>query len=56
MGPRLTSCHPPFASCPWSHRGRIALKLSDAEFDIVEIDLANKPAWYANINAATKVI
>ncbi|ORY28988.1 hypothetical protein BCR39DRAFT_533457 [Naematelia encephala] len=42
--------------CPFAHRARIALKASGAVYETVEIDLKNKPAWYApNINPASKV-
>ncbi|KAJ9124892.1 hypothetical protein QFC24_002821 [Naganishia onofrii] len=42
--------------CPYAHRARVALKASGADFEIVEIDLKNKPEWYQpKINPASKV-
>jgi hypothetical protein len=52
----LISHVPTVSSCPYAHRARIALKASGTKFEIVEIDLQNKPEWYApNINPASKV-
>ncbi|KZP12046.1 hypothetical protein FIBSPDRAFT_937169 [Athelia psychrophila] len=42
--------------CPWAHRARIALKASGAKYETVEINLQDKPSWYATkINPASKV-
>jgi glutathione S-transferase len=36
--------------CPFAHRCRLALLEKDLPFEVVEIDLRNKPAWYRKIN------
>jgi len=42
--------------CPYAQRAIIALKETGIPHDSVEIDLKNKPSWYApNINPASKV-
>ncbi|KAH9474703.1 Pyrimidodiazepine synthase [Psilocybe cubensis] len=42
--------------CPWAHRTELALKESKLPYTRYEIDLANKPEWYApKINKASKV-
>jgi len=42
--------------CPYAQRAVIALKETGIPHDEVEIDLQNKPVWYApNINPASKV-
>ncbi|EJD52332.1 hypothetical protein AURDEDRAFT_111081 [Auricularia subglabra TFB-10046 SS5] len=42
--------------CPWAQRTRIALKEVGAQYTEYEIDLQNKPEWYApKINPASKV-
>ncbi|KZP12042.1 hypothetical protein FIBSPDRAFT_898510 [Athelia psychrophila] len=42
--------------CPWALRARIALKASDAKYEAVEINLQDKPSWYATkINPASNV-
>jgi len=42
--------------CPWAQRTRIALAEVGAKFTEYEIDLQNKPEWYApKINPASKV-
>ncbi|KAI9497215.1 glutathione S-transferase [Zychaea mexicana] len=43
------------AGCPFVQRAEIAFKEIDLEHERVEIDLANKPSWYKNINPETKV-
>ncbi|KIY61378.1 hypothetical protein CYLTODRAFT_427565 [Cylindrobasidium torrendii FP15055 ss-10] len=45
-----------FRACPYAHRVEIALAEVGAEFKRFEIDLANKPEWYAlKVNPAGKV-
>ncbi|PIL28232.1 transporter [Ganoderma sinense ZZ0214-1] len=42
--------------CPFAHRAEIALAEAKAPFTRYEIDLSNKPQWYApKVNAASKV-
>uniref|UniRef100_A0A8H7XIM3 GST N-terminal domain-containing protein n=1 Tax=Psilocybe cubensis TaxID=181762 RepID=A0A8H7XIM3_PSICU len=42
--------------CPWAHRTELALKESKLPYKRYEIDLSNKPEWYApKINPASKV-
>ncbi|CAL1708519.1 unnamed protein product [Somion occarium] len=42
--------------CPYAHRVEIALAEAKAEFKRFEIDLKNKPEWYApKVNPASKV-
>jgi len=42
--------------CPWAHRAEIALKESKLPYKRYEIDLKNKPEWYApKVNPASKV-
>ncbi|KAJ7598425.1 glutathione S-transferase [Mycena floridula] len=42
--------------CPFAHRVELALAEANAKFTRYEIDLKNKPSWYATkINAASKV-
>ncbi|KIY65402.1 hypothetical protein CYLTODRAFT_432235 [Cylindrobasidium torrendii FP15055 ss-10] len=42
--------------CPFAHRTEIALAEVGADFKRYEIDLANKPEWYASrVNPASKV-
>jgi glutathione S-transferase len=36
--------------CPYAHRSRLALMEKGLPFELVEIDLRNKPAWYKEIN------
>ncbi|MEZ4598235.1 MAG: glutathione S-transferase family protein [Syntrophotaleaceae bacterium] len=36
--------------CPYAHRSRLALMEKGLPFELVEIDLRNKPAWYREIN------
>lgn len=41
--------------CPFAARTELALELSGVKYDTYEIDLANKPSWYAEkINKASK--
>ncbi|KAI8381427.1 glutathione S-transferase [Radiomyces spectabilis] len=41
--------------CPFAQRVAIALREVGADFESVEIDLSNKPAWYKDVNPETKV-
>ncbi|KAH6908863.1 hypothetical protein BKA70DRAFT_1279028 [Coprinopsis sp. MPI-PUGE-AT-0042] len=42
--------------CPWAHRTELALQESGLDYQRYEIDLANKPEWYApKVNPASKV-
>ncbi|MGE4543168.1 MAG: glutathione S-transferase family protein [Pedobacter sp.] len=36
--------------CPFAHRCRLALMEKGLPFEVIEIDLRNKPAWYRQIN------
>jgi len=42
--------------CPYAHRVEIALAEAKAKFKVYQIDLLNKPEWYApKVNPASKV-
>ncbi|KAK9464635.1 thioredoxin-like protein [Lipomyces arxii] len=42
--------------CPWAARTWIALTQANVEFEYIEIDLANKPAWFLKeVNPGGKV-
>ncbi|KAI8369810.1 glutathione S-transferase [Choanephora cucurbitarum] len=41
--------------CPYAQRAYIALKEVGVEFDLVDIDLLNKPDWYKDVNPELKV-
>jgi glutathione S-transferase len=42
--------------CPYAHRAELALKESGLDYKRFEIDLQNKPEWYApKVNPASKV-
>ncbi|KAI8969183.1 glutathione S-transferase [Mycotypha africana] len=41
--------------CPYAQRAHITLREVDADFDIVDIDLLNKPEWYKEVNPELKV-
>ncbi|TFK39317.1 hypothetical protein BDQ12DRAFT_650393 [Crucibulum laeve] len=42
--------------CPWAHRVELALQESKLDYSRFEIDLTNKPEWYApKVNPASKV-
>ncbi|KAJ6605274.1 glutathione S-transferase [Mycena vulgaris] len=44
------------AGCPYAHRVELALAEAKVDFTRVEIDLGNKPEWYASkVNPASKV-
>jgi glutathione S-transferase len=41
--------------CPFAHRSRLALLEKGLPFELVEIDLRDKPSWYKEINPAGTV-
>jgi glutathione S-transferase len=42
-------------ACPFAHRTRLVLAEKNQPFELVEVDLANKPAWFAGVSLYTKV-
>ena len=44
-----------FPTCPFVQRAVIALKEKHVEFDVIYIDLANKPDWFLDISPLGKV-
>jgi glutathione S-transferase len=44
-----------FPTCPYVQRAVIALKEKNVDFDVVYIDLANKPDWFLAISPLGKV-
>lgn len=42
-------------ACPFAHRTRLCLAEKGVPFELVEIDLANKPAWFGNVSLYGKV-
>lgn len=42
-------------ACPYAHRTRLVLGEKRVPFELVEIDLANKPAWYGGVSLYGKV-
>ena len=42
-------------TCPFVQRAVIALKEKHVEFDVIHIDLANKPDWFLAISPLGKV-
>ncbi|MBC8845342.1 glutathione S-transferase N-terminal domain-containing protein, partial [Escherichia coli] len=44
-----------FTTCPYVQRAIIALKEKNVDFDVVYIDLANKPDWFLAISPLGKV-
>jgi glutathione S-transferase len=42
-------------ACPFAHRTRLVLAEKKLSFELVEIDLANKPAWYTTVSLYGKV-
>jgi glutathione S-transferase len=42
-------------ACPFAHRTRLVLAEKGVPFELVEIDLANKPAWFGNVSLYGKV-
>lgn len=43
------------AACPYAQRTRICLMEKGVEHDLVEIDLSDKPAWFAEVSPYGKV-
>jgi glutathione S-transferase len=41
--------------CPYAQRAKIALQEVKASYETVDIDLANKPSWYGEVNPELKV-
>ncbi len=42
-------------SCPFAHRSRLMLYEKGIDFELIEIDLSNKPDWFASVSLYTKV-
>jgi glutathione S-transferase len=42
-------------ACPFAHRSRLVLGEKGVPFELVEIDLANKPVWFSNVSLYGKV-
>jgi len=42
-------------ACPYAHRTRLVLGEKKIGFELIEIDLANKPAWYGGVSLYGKV-
>jgi glutathione S-transferase len=42
-------------ACPFAHRSRLVLGEKKIKFELVEIDLQNKPAWYSSVSLYGKV-
>ena len=42
-------------ACPFAHRTRLVLAEKNQPFDLIEVDLANKPAWFKDVSLYTKV-
>jgi glutathione S-transferase len=42
-------------ACPYAHRTRLVLAEKGLSFELVEIDLANKPAWFSGVSLYGKV-
>jgi len=42
-------------ACPFAHRTRLALAEKRLNFELVEIDLQNKPAWFHTVSSYGKV-
>lgn len=41
--------------CPYAQRSRLALLEKGLEFDLIEIDLQNKPDWFTQVSPYSKV-
>jgi glutathione S-transferase len=41
--------------CPYAHRTRLALLEKGVDFKLTEIDLQNKPEWFADVSPYGKV-
>lgn len=44
-----------FAACPYAQRVHIALLEKQLDFELIEIDLFNRPEWFAAISPYGKV-
>jgi glutathione S-transferase len=42
-------------ACPFAHRTRLVLAEKKLDFELVEIDLQNKPAWFNTVSSYGKV-
>ena len=42
-------------ACPYAHRTRLVLAEKRVSFEVIEIDLKNKPSWFANVSGYGKV-
>ena len=42
-------------ACPFAHRTRLVLAEKSLDFELVEIDLQNKPAWFSTVSSYGKV-
>lgn len=42
-------------ACPFAHRTRLVLTHKELDFELTEIDLRNKPAWYGEVSLYGKV-
>jgi len=42
-------------ACPFAHRSRLVLGEKGVRFELVEIDLGNKPAWFSGVSLYGKV-
>lgn len=42
-------------ACPFAHRTRLVLGEKQLEFELVEIDLQDKPAWFSSVSVYGKV-
>jgi glutathione S-transferase len=42
-------------ACPFAHRTRLVLSHKKIDFELVEIDLQNKPSWFGTVSAYGKV-
>jgi len=42
-------------ACPFAHRSRLVLAEKGVPFELVEIDLVNKPAWFGSVSLYGKV-
>ena len=42
-------------ACPFAHRTRLVLAEKGLDFELVEIDLKNKPEWFSTVSSYGKV-
>ena len=42
-------------ACPFAHRTRLALGEKQVNFELIEIDLQNKPSWFTEVSVYGKV-